>query len=134
MNDTRVIQAAHYLLAFIIGAVAYSLIEIIWRGYTHWTMTVTGGFCMVMLMLISTLALPLPLKWLIGALSITAVEFAVGCVVNLALGWGVWDYSDLPLNLLGQISLPFTLVWFLMSIPGIALCRLLDRSLYTFFG
>lgn len=116
---------SHYLAAFFIGAFAYSLIEILWRGHTHWTMTLTGGICMVMLMFINTLSLALPLKWLIGALSITAVEFAVGCVVNLALGWGVWDYSDLPLNLFGQVSLLFTLVWFMLSIPGIALCRLL---------
>lgn len=119
-------QIARYLSAFVIGGLAYSLIEILWRGYTHWTMTLTGGFCMVMLMFISSLSLSLPMKWLLGALSITAVEFAVGCVVNLALGWGVWDYSDLPLNLFGQVSLLFTLVWFLLSIPGIFICQKLS--------
>lgn len=123
MNYTREPLIVHYLLAFIVGAVAYSLIEILWRGHTHWTMTLTGGLCMVILMLISGLSIALPLKWLLGALSITTVEFAVGCVVNLALGWGVWDYTDLPLNLLGQVSLPFTLVWFLLSIPGIFICQ-----------
>ncbi len=123
MNYTREPLIVHYLLAFIVGAVAYSLIEILWRGHTHWTMTLTGGLCMVILMLISGLSIALPLKWLLGALSITTIEFAVGCVVNLALGWGVWDYTDLPLNLLGQVSLPFTLVWFLLSIPGIFICQ-----------
>lgn len=123
MNYTKEPLIVHYLLAFIVGAVAYSLIEILWRGHTHWTMTLTGGLCMVILMLISGLSIPLPFKWLLGALSITTVEFAVGCVVNLALGWGVWDYTDLPLNLLGQVSLPFTLVWFLLSIPGIFICQ-----------
>lgn len=116
-------QITHYLFVFVIGALAYSLIELLWRGYTHWTMTLTGGFCMALLMLISTLSLPLPLKWLLGALSITAVEFAVGCLVNRMLHWQVWDYSDLPFNLLGQISLPFTGVWFLLSIPGIFICQ-----------
>lgn len=117
------IRANHYLLAFAIGAIVYSLIEIIWRGYTHWTMTLTGGFCMVVLMLISRSALPLPMQWLLGALSITAIEFAVGCIVNRWLHWEVWDYSALPLNLLGQVSLPFTLVWFLLSIPAIFICK-----------
>lgn len=128
MNNLHLKDApiARYLLVFFIGAIAYSLIEIIWRGYTHWTMTLTGGLCMAMLMFISTLSLALPLKWLIGALSITAVEFTVGCVVNLALDWHVWDYSDLPLNLLGQISLPFTGVWFLLSIPAIFICQKLS--------
>lgn len=120
-----------YGTAFTIGAAAYSLIEILWRGYTHWTMTITGGFCMVMLMFISTLSLARPLKWLLGAVSITAVEFAVGCIVNLRLGWAVWDYSDLPLNLFGQVSLLFTLVWFLLSIPAVFICEKLS-SLPTF--
>ena len=30
-------------VVFAIGAVSYSLIEILWRGYTHWTMMITGG-------------------------------------------------------------------------------------------
>lgn len=129
MNRVRELHPVHYLLVFTIGALAYSMIEIIWRGYTHWTMTITGGICMALLLLISGLPIPLPLKWLMGALSITAVEFAVGCVVNRWLNWQVWDYSTLPFNLLGQISLPFTGVWFLLSIPGIALCSLVRRML-----
>lgn len=27
------------------------------------------------------------------------------------VGMGVWDYSRVPLNLWGQICLPFTLIW-----------------------
>lgn len=131
MNHTRITRIPNfpqYLLVFIIGALLYSLIEIIWRGYTHWTMTLTGGFCMVLLLLISGLPVSLPIKWVMGALSITVIEFAVGCVVNRWLHWEVWDYSALPFNLLGQVSLPFTGVWFLLSIPGIALCTLLRRT------
>lgn len=78
---------------------------------------------MVLLLQISRTALPLPLMWVAGALAITAVELAIGYVVNVRLGWAVWDYSALPLNLMGQICLPFTAVWLLLSIPGIALCQ-----------
>lgn len=127
MNQTKAIGVSQYLMVFLIGALLYSLIEITWRGYTHWTMTITGGLCMALLLLISGLPLPLPIKWLIGALSITLVEFAVGCVVNRWLHWQVWDYSDLPLNLLGQVCLPFTGIWFLLSIPGIGLCSLVRQ-------
>ena len=28
---------------FLLGAFVYSLLEIVCRGYTHWTMTLTGG-------------------------------------------------------------------------------------------
>ncbi len=119
-------KTARYLLAFGIGAVVYSLLEILWRGYTHWTMTLTGGFCMVLLMFISAAPLALPLKWLAGAAAITLIEFTVGCIVNLALGWHVWDYSFLPLNLLGQISLIYSGLWFLLSIPAVYICEKLQ--------
>lgn len=114
-------------LLFLLGAVGYPLIELLWRGRTHWTMSLAGGVSMVLLLLISRTSLPLPLMWASGALAITAVEFIIGYVVNLRLGWAVWDYSKLPLNLLGQVCLPFTAVWFLLSIPGIALCQFWDR-------
>ncbi len=115
------------ILLFGFGALCYPLIELAWRGYSHWTMALAGGIVMVILFSVSRLPLALPLLWLIGALSITAIEFAVGCLVNRWLGWDVWDYSTLPLNLLGQICLPFTGVWFLLSIPAIGLCRLTER-------
>ncbi|MBQ3003172.1 MAG: hypothetical protein IJD82_05525, partial [Clostridia bacterium] len=46
-----------------------------------------------------------------------AVEFVTGLIVNHWLHLSVWDYSDVPLNLLGQICLPFSLVWFVITLP-----------------
>ena len=40
----------------------------------------------------------------IGAVIVLAVEFISGCVLNLWLGLGVWDYSNQPGNVLGQIK------------------------------
>jgi len=54
-------------------------------------------------------------KSLLGACGITMMEFITGCIVNIRLGWQVWDYSLLPFNLLGQISLLFSLIWFVLS-------------------
>lgn len=117
------------LLVFLLGALGYPLIELLCRGRSHWTMSLAGGISMVILLYISRTALPLPVMWVAGALSITAIEFTIGCIVNRWLHWQVWDYSELPFNLLGQISLPFTLIWFLLSIPCIAICQLLERAL-----
>ncbi|MBQ8287789.1 MAG: hypothetical protein IJX76_03350 [Clostridia bacterium] len=116
------------ILLFLLGAVGYPIIELAWRGRTHWTMSLAGGISMVLLLLISRSALPLPLMWLSGALAITAVEFSIGCVVNLGLHWEIWDYSKLPMNLLGQVCLPFTAVWFVLSIPAVSLCQIIDRA------
>jgi len=62
----------------------------------------------------------LPMTWLIqksvaGSIFITAVEFICGCIVNLWLHMNIWDYRFLPDDLLGQICLPFSGVWFFLS-------------------
>lgn len=60
-----------------------------------------------------------------------ALEFATGCVVNLWLGLDVWDYSQKPFNLLGQISLGSSVAWYFLSAVGI----ILDDCLrFRFFG
>lgn len=123
-----------YLILFDVGGLLYILIELIWRGWSHWTMFALGGVCFVCLGLINEV-LPWEMElWkqvLIGACIVTALEFLIGCIVNLWLGWNVWDYSNLPGNILGQISPPFFVLWLPVSLAGI----LLDDWLrYWWFG
>ena len=112
-------------ILFLIGGRLYTWIEIIWRGWTHWTMFYMGGGCFVIMGLINEHMLPwsMPLLWqaVLSACIITVLEFIVGCIVNLWLGWQVWDYSDLPFNLLGQICLYYFLLWIPISAAGIIL-------------
>jgi hypothetical protein len=114
-----------YLFLWYFGGATFCVVETLWRGYSHWTMIVLGGVCFIALGLLNNEVLkwetPLPLQMLIGSGIITALEFIVGLVVNVWLGWGVWDYSGLPLNFLGQICLPFSAIWFLLSAVGIVL-------------
>lgn len=104
---------------FVIGAVGYTILEVLFRGYTHWSMTITGGVCFVFLYQMNARDEKAPLwqKGLKGALIITSIEFMVGCIVNLWLGWNVWDYSGYSFNFLGQVCLAFTLLWFILCIP-----------------
>ena len=115
------------LPVFVFGSILYGLIEILWRGWTHWTMLFCGGLCFTLMYLVSGSELSLVKKWLLSTCIITTVEFVAGCIVNLRLHWQVWDYSSLPFNLLGQICPRFILMWFALSIPGVALCTLLHR-------
>ena len=39
------------------------------------------------------------------------IEFVAGYILNIRLGLGIWDYSHAPLNLMGQICLPFAFLW-----------------------
>ena len=113
-----------YVVLFVMGGLVYMSLELLWRGYTHWTMGVLGGICFICLGLINELLsweTPLALQMLIGSTIITILEFITGCIVNLWLGWNVWDYSNLPLNLLGQICLPFSILWYFISAIGIVI-------------
>ena len=104
---------------FLVGAFLYTAMEIAFRGHSHWSMSITGGICCLSLYIlyIKLPALKLWQRCLLGALIITFWEFNVGCVVNLLLGWNVWDYSMHPFNVLGQICLLFTAMWFFLSMP-----------------
>lgn len=105
-----------------IGGLMYMGIEMLFRGHTHWTMFVVGGICFYLVGLINEIIpweTPILKQCLIGAFIITAVEFISGCIINLLLKWNVWDYSDMPLNIMGQICLPFSAAWFLISAVAI---------------
>ncbi len=49
---------------------------------------------------------------LAAAVVITLLEFIFGIIFNLLLEMKVWDYSNVPMNIMGQICLPFSLIWF----------------------
>lgn len=116
-------------MCFAVGGFAYGLTEIVFRGYTHWTMVLLGGAVMVLLNLINQSKISLWMRCLLGATVITSLEYSVGMVVNVALGWNVWDYSDKFLNLKGQICPQFSLVWFFLCIPAYWLCKKIGESL-----
>ena len=127
------IRTVRPLILFGIGGLLYYVIEILWRGYSHWTMFLLGGFCFVMIGLINeifTFHIPLVKQMLISAVIITVAEFMCGCIVNLWLEWGIWDYSELPLNVMGQICLPYSVLWFFLS----ALAIILDDCLRIGFS
>ena len=116
------------ILIFILGGAAYGLMETLFRGYTHWSMVLTGGACVLTLYLLESwlLSINLVLAAMAGAVIITAYEFCVGLIVNLRLDWGVWDYSSLPGNILGQICPAFTALWFVLCFVFLGCVKLLS--------
>lgn len=106
----------NYTFLFLLGGTAYCTLEMLWRGRTHYSMFFAGGIIFIILIYISGEMKKAPLlkKCFSGAIIITATEFAFGCIFNLKYHMGVWDYSALPMNLLGQICLPFSALWFLL--------------------
>ena len=92
---------AGFVIIFLIGSLGYGALELLFRGYTHWTMMLTGGACLLTLYYLERPfhETPILIKAAGGALIITLYEFSVGLIVNLWYGWNVWNYSLLPGNL-----------------------------------
>lgn len=101
----------------LVGGCIYMGIEILWRGHTHWTMGIVGGLCFILIGLLDEWQKhpPMVLQMVQGALIVTVIEFFTGLIVNIWLGWNIWNYYDMPFNLLGQVCLPFSIAWFFLS-------------------
>ncbi len=110
-----------YLALFLIGGAAYNVLEYFWRGYSHWTMAIDGGICLVGIFAICTKTeLNFIYKVLLSACLITTVEFVSGLVINKYFKLNVWDYSDVPYNILGQICPRYMLLWVALCVPVVA--------------
>ncbi len=119
------------LIVYTIGSFIYSIIEIVSRGFTHWTMVIAGGYVFIILYQISVLTEQsyYTTQIVIFTAIITAIELILGLVLNKLLKMNVWDYSNRPLNFLGQINLFNSLLWLLLSIPCVIVCKIL-RTLF----
>lgn len=119
------------LVIYTIGSFLYSIIEIVSRGFTHWTMVIAGGLVFVILYRVSvkTEQKYYTTQIIIFTVIITLIELFLGLLLNKILKMNVWDYSNRPLNIFGQINLFNTLLWLLLSIPCVIICKLLRKAL-----
>lgn len=115
------------LLVF--GGACYNIIEVLWRGRTHWSMFLTGGVCFLTLFKLfgRFRDFALAKKCLLGSAVITSYEFVSGVFFNKILKLKVWDYSDRPLNFKGLICPLYSVLWGLLCIPVNAVCKRISR-------
>lgn len=126
--------AFKYVFLFLLGGNLYYYIEVLYRGHSHWSMFILGAVCFLFCSVQNQCKVweaPLWKQVLRSVIFVLVGEFITGCMVNLWLGWHVWDYSRMPLNLMGQICLPYA---FLFS--GICLVAIVldDYIRYFCFG
>lgn len=123
-----------YLFLAWFGGSTYVTLEVLWRGYSHWTMLMLAATVFVVIGLLNEVwswQTSLTLQVVTGTIVATVLEFVTGCVVNRWLGWAVWDYSNIPGNLLGQICPQYTAIWAILSLVAILLD---DYIRWRFFG
>lgn len=116
---------------FQIGGVAYYLMEVLWKGSSHWSMYLAGGVCFSCIGMVRRRFPQARMSVLcaMGSGIITLVEFVTGCYVNILLQLEVWDYSKLPMDVLGQICLPFSILWYFLSYLAIKADKLVCNKL-----
>lgn len=118
-----------HTLMGVVGGIIYMGIEILWRGHTHWSMGVIGGLCFVLIGLLDEWQEhpPLLLQMIQGMCIVTAIELVSGVVLNIILGLGIWDYSNMPGNILGQVCPQFMAAWFFLSAAAVKIENLLHK-------
>lgn len=123
-----------YIFLFWFGGSTYVTLEVLWRGYSHWTMLLLAGIVFIILGLLNEIwdwNDSLVKQVVVGTTIATVLEFITGCIVNLWLGWNVWDYTGIPGNILGQVCIPFTILWGIISLVAIVID---DIIRWKFFG
>ena len=119
----------HFII-FAFGGISYGLIELLFRHVTHWTMVLAGGICFLIIGFIGNrLKMPFIFKAVCCAVCISAVEFIFGLIFNVLFQQNIWDYSHLPLNLLGQICLLFSVLWIFLSLFALKMNMILYDNL-----
>lgn len=106
-------------ILFIIGGCIYLSIEIIYRWLvnstpTHIAMFFIGGILFLLIGWLNEFYswnLSFVLQDIIGTGLVLLVEFIAGIILNLQFNLHIWDYSNIPGNILGQVCAPFAVCW-----------------------
>ena len=121
MNKKKTIPL---ITIFVTSGLAYIFLELLWRGYSHWTMFICAGFCGLVMAAINDNLLEFDtdfrIQVVVSALICTAAEFMFGIVFNG--DFTIWDYRNMygTIHILGdQINIFFILMWGLISIFGL---------------
>lgn len=123
-----------YVFLFLLGGNLYYYMEVLYRGHSHWTMFLLGAVCFMFCSVQNQCRAweaPLWKQVLRCVIFVLTGEFITGCIVNLWLGWKVWDYSHIPLNLMGQICFPYAIIFSGVCLAAIVLD---DYIRYLCFG
>lgn len=126
-------RLSEYLFLWALGGCIYYSFEMLFRGFSHWSMFILGGICFVFFAVQGKMLLwqdPLWLQLVRCMVFVTSMEFITGIIVNKWLHMQVWDYSRLPLQLFGQICVPFIIIFSGLAAVGIILSGYLMHWLY----
>ena len=126
-------RISEILLIWTLGGAVYYTIEMVTRGFSHWSMFVLGGLALCFCTFQGQAMIwtePLWIQVIRAVVFVTSLEFITGMIVNKWFHLEVWDYSDQPLELWGQICVPFMILFSGLIVIGILLGGTLTHWIY----
>lgn len=122
-----------YLLLFTFSGYIYICLELMFRGYSDITMMFAGSICAIPMIVLNnkfTYEFDFLLQLILCTIFCTIVEFIFGVLFNQ--DYSIWDYRNIPFNLYGQICLPFTFLWMIVSACVIPLMDWIDCYVFGY--
>jgi len=105
------------VLIFVMG-MFYMVLEGLWRGWTNISMLLVGGICAFLTGRLNEQNIFSNMKmWqqcFVGTIITLIIEFISGLILNVWLGFHIWNYSNTWGNVYGQICIPYSILWFLL--------------------
>lgn len=104
---------------FLFSGSVYYAMEIVFKKShkSHWTMFILAGLAGAIfidgLNNLFSYEMDFLLQIFICSTTITVGELIVGLIWNQ--DYGIWNYTNMPFNYMGQICLPFYFLWMLLS-------------------
>ncbi len=108
------------LFFILFGGTIYYYIEILYRGYSHYSMFLCGGLIFYVISLFNRCCMSsfhFVTRMIICTFIITTIELTFGIIFNLNLQMQIWDYSSHYYHYKGQVCLTFSILWFFLSFP-----------------
>ncbi len=97
-------RLSEYLFLGTLGGALYYTFEMLFRGFSHWSMFLLGGICFVFFRPAGAVdglgRTALETGGLVRGLC-DGLRIYHGIIVNKFMGWQVWDYTDQPFQLMG---------------------------------
>lgn len=129
----RAFMCVKYCLLFLVGFLGYMAMELLFRGYTYFTMGVLGGITILLLDKLNSKIswnMDLLLQGCIGSTLITTMELIVGEYIKINHLQEMWNYSSVMLNFDGVICLPYSLLWIIVSLFAIFVADSINYYLF----
>lgn len=134
---TILLRTVKNFILFLLCGSIYYVAEILFKGSdrgSHWTMFVLAGLSGVIVIdglnNIFSYEMDFLLQIILCAIFITFGEYIVGIIWNS--DFSIWDYRHIPLNYKGQICLPFSLLWCVLSSIFIPFLDLIEWKIFKY--